>query len=253
MTLPATIDEVLAELDRIIAVSVEKNSSIAIFAYIYRRTTAEIKKAVDKQFFEDNARMAAMDVAFANLYIQAYHDYAAGLPVSACWKLAFDGAKKDLAILQHIVLGMNAHINLDLGVSASRLMVGKPLEDIKTDFMRVNDILFTLTAEMQRSLGRTSLLLFLADWMGQRNDEQLVNFSIGKARFFSWNTANHLWNASDAAECTQRTTDVDKIVAQLGYSMANPPTRGLRWVLKLIHRFESKEVKKIVAAMQQHS
>ena len=44
-------------------------------------------------------------------------------------------------ILQHLLLGMNAHINLDLGVCASELAEPGAIDAIRVDFDAVNDVL----------------------------------------------------------------------------------------------------------------
>jgi hypothetical protein len=250
MQLPTTIDEVLSELDHIIDVSVAENNSMAIFAYVYRRTTAEIKKNVQAGVFDDNERMEQFDVRFANYYIQAWHDYRNNKPVSAAWKTAFDGSKEPLCIVQHIMLGMNAHINLDLGVTAATVAEHTPLVDLKTDFMRVNTILFALTHELQSNLGKASRLLFLADWLGRRNDELLINFSIKKARDFSWVTANRIWNAYGATEKESVRKSTDKAVAMIGQELRKPKGWFLRSTIGLIRRFEEKEVSKIIRILK---
>ncbi|MDH4471435.1 MAG: DUF5995 family protein [Fluviicola sp.] len=250
MQLPTTIDEVLSELDQIIDVSVAENNSMAIFAYVYRRTTAEIKKNVQAGVFEDNKRMEQFDVRFANYYIEAWHNYRTNKPVSASWKMAFDASKEPLCIVQHIMLGMNAHINLDLGVTAATEAEHTSLVDLKTDFMRVNTILFALTNELQSNLGKASRLLFLADWLGRRNDELLINFSIKKARDFSWVTANRIWNAHGSHEKESVRMSTDKAVALIGRELRKPKGWLLRSTISLIRRFEEKDVAKIVRILK---
>jgi hypothetical protein len=250
MVYPATIDEVLAKLDEIIESSLGKNSPAAIFAYVYRRTTAEIKKGVEAGIFHDNARMEQFDVMFANYYIKAYYDYLENRDVSTSWKVSFDACAEQICIVQHITLGMNAHINLDLGVTAGHIMEGKELADLKEDFMKVNAILFTLTKEMNKSLGRVSKLLFLVNWLGRNNDELFINFSIKKARDFSWGTANMIWSAPDQQERQARILGVDGTVTALGGFLRTPKGRALRLVLGLMRRFEEKDVRKIVDGMR---
>lgn len=249
MRLPETIDEVLAELDAIIETAVQENSHAAVFAYVYRRTTAAIKHSIHSGIFEDNDRMERFDVQFANYYIRAWHDYRAGKPVSTAWKLAFDAAGEPLTIAQHITLGMNAHINLDLGVTAATMMEGKELADIKTDFMRVNTVLFSLTNELQYKLGKVSKAMFLIDWMGRRNDERLINFGIAKARDFSWVTANRIWQC-EADEKQGMIRATDRAVTLIGQQLKTPKGWWLRTTLKIVRRFEEKDVKKIIAAMR---
>ena len=250
MQLPTTIDEVLSELDHIIDVSVAENNSMAIFAYVYRRTTAEIKKNVQAGVFDDNERMEQFDVRFANYYIQTWHDYRNHKSVSAAWKMAFEASKERHCIVQHIMLGMNAHINLDLGVTAATVAEHTPLVDLKTDFMRVNTILFALTDELQSNLGKASRLLFLADWLGRRNDELIINFSIKKARDFSWVTANRIWNAYGATEKESVRKSTDKAVAIIGQELRKPKGWFLRSTINLIRKFEEKDVAKIIRILK---
>lgn len=250
MELPQTIDGVLERLDAIIDEAVERKSPHAFFAYLYRRTTAEIKRNIDNGVFEDNPRMELFDVCFANLYIRAYNDYKQKLPVSAAWKTAFDTTGHTLCISQHIVLGMNAHINLDLAVAAARISEGKQLGVLQTDFNRINAILFSLTQEMQRKLNKVSRMLYLADWAGKNSDEQLIDFSIGKARSFSWISANAIWNAP-AAKRGEVIRNLDLHVAALGTTFKRPKNYFFRQTLKLIIRYEEKDVAKIIRVMRE--
>jgi len=80
-----TIDEVLLELDLIIENSLKENSFIGIFAYVYRRTTAQIKAEIESQTFEDNVRLEKFDVSFANFFIDAHQQYKLNKPISASW------------------------------------------------------------------------------------------------------------------------------------------------------------------------
>lgn len=249
MNLPTTIDEVLLELDQIIETSLKENNSAALFAFVYRRTTAEIKKGIEAGIFDDNQRMHDFDVRFANLYIEAWRAYREGKSLSLAWKVAFDASKDKLCCLQHIILGMNAHINLDLGNAAAITMKGQEIQDLKKDFFLVNQILFSLTDEMQKGLGKVSPLLFLADWIGQRNDERLINFGMEKARSFSWRTANLIW-AEQETNAGQHLQSTDQAVALLGQFMRRPKNFFLRAVLSLIYLFEVKNVSKVVNSMK---
>lgn len=250
MELPSTIDGVLERLDAIIDESVERKSPNAFFAYLYRRTTAEIKRNIDNGVFEDNPRMEAFDVYFANLYIRAYNDYQQKKPISAAWKAAFDTSGHTLCISQHIVLGMNAHINLDLAIAAAHVSEGKQLGVLQTDFNRVNAILFSLTQEMQRKLNKVSRMLYLADWAGKNTDERLIDFSIGKARSFSWVSANTIWKAP-ATNRNEVIRNLDLHVAALGNSFKRPKNYMFRQMLRLIIRYEEKDVARVIRVMRE--
>lgn len=44
-------------------------------------------------------------------------------------------------ILQHLLLGINAHINLDLGIAAAQTSPGDDLPDLRNDFVEINRVL----------------------------------------------------------------------------------------------------------------
>src|SRR5688572_30447251 len=115
-----TIDEVLTHLDVIVAQASQERGRAGYFAALYRGVTARVRDGINRGDFEDGERMARLDVAFANRYLEALHRFRAGEPTSKCWQIAFTSAARWRPIvLQHLLLGMNAHINLDLGVSAA--------------------------------------------------------------------------------------------------------------------------------------
>jgi hypothetical protein len=122
--MPATsIDEVLVELDVIIKACRERGSADGYFAALYRRVTAEVKAGIARAGFEDGARMEQLDVAFANRYLDAWTHKEQGVRITESWEVAFDCSRDYWpVVLQHLLLGMNAHINLDLGIAAA--MVG---------------------------------------------------------------------------------------------------------------------------------
>jgi hypothetical protein len=253
MAIPAqSIGEVLDELDRIIDSSVEENNYLGIFAYVYRRTTAQIKQAILEKQFEDNARMEMMDVAFANLYLTAYKNYTDNLDCSYSWNVAFSAKDDRLSIMQHLLLGMNAHINMDLGIAAAEVSTGETLPELKNDFMKVNHILNKLTNEMQDRVSKVSRLMIILDWMGKSTDEKIVNFSMVKARDHAWNLAGILAGA-ESDERKSAIEVADRTIAALGNIIINPPGILLKMALRLIASFEEKEVKTIIAKLREDS
>jgi hypothetical protein len=251
MAIPAkTIDEVLTELDLIIESTVVDNNFLGIFAYVYRRTTAQIKQAIREQQFEDNARMELLDVAFANLYLTAFHSYATDKNCSAAWQAAFSAKHEKITILQHVMLGMNAHINLDLGIAAATIAPGKEITGIKNDFMKVNQILSELTNEMQQRVSKVSGLMFILDWTGNNTDEKFINFSMVKARQQAWNLAGILANLSEPEKETVISV-TDQTIAGLANMLKSPKSKLVKLLLKFIAKFEEKDVKKIIDKMKE--
>lgn len=248
--LPTTIDDVLVTLDGIIAETVAENNFLGIFAYVYRRTTAQVKAAILRGDFEDNERMERMDVAFANLYIAAYRKFQLEEKISKSWRVAFEAKDEPITLIQHLMLGMNAHINFDLGIAAATVAPGAQIHAIENDFMKVNDILASLTNEMQYKMGKVSFFMFLLDWIGKRRDEEIINFNMIKARNQAWKFALQLAQITDTAERQLHTSQKDEIISSLGSLLRRPPTRLLRSVLQFINYFELKEVRQIIHQLQ---
>ncbi|MCU0371020.1 MAG: DUF5995 family protein [Bacteroidales bacterium] len=244
-----TIEEVLEKLDIIIAESVKNNDQLGYFAYIYRRTTAQIKQAIIDKKFEDNERMEKFDVEFATKYLQAYRDFHEGRPVCRPWAVAFDIKITRLTVLQHIILGMNAHINYDLGMTASEFSENGRIDDLKNDFMRVNDVLASLVDELQVKVGRVSRLMFLLDWIGKRSDEAVMNFSMEKARQQAWNFGKSLV-ASKEHEKKLRMSEVEEFTGNLGELVKHPPGRFFKFIIRLIYFFEVRDVKKVITELE---
>lgn len=248
MSRATTIQEVLDQLDEIIGESIANNSRTGYFAYVYRRTTAEIAKELSLGNFENPQRLERMDVTFANLYLDAYKQYKNNLPVSGAWVFAFTNAHEPLTILQHIMMGMNAHINLDLGIATAASMNGQDIREIENDFNKVNDILFQITNELQDRLGRVSPLMFLLDIIGKNSDEKIIDFSMRKAREQAWNSANLLWSLGDAhnKEAIER---MDHFVVELGKKIKSPPSSMVKYILKFIQKFEKEQVGVVISRL----
>jgi len=248
-SMPKTIDEVLHRLDEIIQESIQEKTYLCLFAYVYRETTAEVKKAIECGRFEDPERMEKMDVIFANLYIYAYENYKNKLEVSKCWDHTFNAQRKRLAVMQHVMLGMNAHINHDLSVAAAQVANGEQIISLKNDFMIINDILSELIDRIQDSLGRISVPMKIIDIVGRRYDEKIINFSIRKARDFAWLNAMELALLKNEFLETRK-KQIDLRVMEFSRMIMRPPGRPLRMMLKVISFFETKNPDKIIKKLQ---
>src|SRR5215510_8881564 len=84
-----------------------------LFLGTYLRTTAAVGQAVDRGAFEDPRWVEEWDVVFAQLYLEALDASLTDGPISRPWRLAFDAPAR-LHPLQHVLLGVNAHVNYDL-------------------------------------------------------------------------------------------------------------------------------------------
>ena len=242
MAFPETIDEVLAQLDTIISQTKTNASRAGYFAILYREVTAGVKLAIEEDFFEDGSRMEKLDVRLANRYLGAFVQYQAGENPGRSWLIAFDATKRtDLLILQHLFLGMNAHINLDLGIAAATVAPGKEIKALRKDFFRINTILFSLIDTIQDRLSRISPLYGWLDTFGGIKDERFADFSMARARGQAWNLANLLAPLPDENRPLVIQT-TDKVVAGLATLITKPKLRLNRWVLRWMLSLEPDDI-----------
>ena len=83
------------------------------FHATYLRTTIAVAEAIRGGGFIDPEWAERWDVTFASLYLDALEVATSGGQPTRPWQIAF-GAPRDLPALNHVLLGMNAHINFDL-------------------------------------------------------------------------------------------------------------------------------------------
>jgi hypothetical protein len=217
-----TIDQVIARLDAIIAEARRRGGREGYFAALYKRVTVRVRDGIAAGEFEDGARMARLDVIFANRYLEAYALHAAGAPTTRCWGAAFEAAPlwRPL-VLQHLLVGMNAHINLDLGIAAARTAPGAALAGLRPDFERINVILAELTTTVKQEMEGVWPALRLIDHLADREENAIVNFSIDKARDAAWSLAQRLAPLALEEQATL-IVSTDAWVADLGQMIANP-------------------------------
>lgn len=188
-----TIDDVVARLDTILAETVKDSSRLAYFASLYREMTLAVKAGISNGLFQDGARMEVLDVTFAQRYFDAYDAHKAGRTPTGAWAVAFRAAQSPWPmILQHLLLGINAHINLDLGIAAARIAPGTEIESLRHDFDQINAIIASLTDGVQSEIDELSPLVRWFDRFGRRVDEWIANFSIQVARKGAWDLATRL-------------------------------------------------------------
>lgn len=243
-----TIDDVLARLEEHIAHARRERSRLAYFAVLYHGVTLKIKELILAGHFDDGARMERLDVAFASRYLDALDKYTRGLPVSRCWLAAFKAAEAWPPIaLQHLLLGINAHINLDLGVAAAQVSPGDGLPALRKDFDAINNILCAMIDDVQDKLAVVSPWMTLLDRAGCRTDEEVLNFSINKARDAAWRVAEKLAPLGPA-EIEAEIARLDHRVCVISH-LVRYPTVKIRLVNFLVRLSEGNDVPRIIDAL----
>lgn len=188
-----TITEVIQQLDLIIKNSKQKSSPLGYFAALYRKVTIAVKDKIGTGYFEDDERMERLDVVFASRYLAAYEQYQKGEEPTKSWMVTFEKGKDNrLIVLQHLLLGMNAHINLDLGIAAAEITTAATIEDLKGDFNKINDLLAYLTKDVESELSQIWTPLIWILKRTRKVDDFLIGFNMKLARNGAWKFAKKL-------------------------------------------------------------
>lgn len=183
------VDQVIAEIQKIIDWSKKTESPIGYFAALYKRTTIAIRGAIQAGRFESGSRMVRIDEIFANRYFEAVnaHRDSTGTPTQV-WQVAFrdkDG-HKPLIILQHLMTAMNAHINLDLGVITATEIDGASSESLHKDFIAINTILASQVPDVLKALDRISPSFKKNRKLLKSRDADLIDAGLNGFRDNAW-------------------------------------------------------------------
>jgi len=188
-----TIDEVIARLDDTIARSIREQDRLGYFAALYRKVTIKVKEGIAEGRFENGPLMERLDVTFANRYLEAVDQFRSGRQPTGCWLVSFKAAAAwRPIILQQLLLGMNAHINYDLGIAAAEIAPGDELPSLQHDFNEINTILASLVEQVESEINEVSPWINLLDHIDPKADRAIVNFSMDKARSCAWALATTL-------------------------------------------------------------
>jgi Family of unknown function (DUF5995) len=241
-----SIDEVITQLSDIIDRSRSESIRIGYFATLYRKVTISVRQGVLNRRFEDGARMERLNVNFANRYLEAYELHRNGETPTSSWQISFEAAGHwRPLILQHLLLGANAHINLDLGIAAVETSPGDQLPQLKQDFDLINKILADLVQPVQDKIGDVSPWIGFLERIDPSADDAIINFSMARARASAWNFAvrlNSLGENERIAAMKQR----DQEIAALGRLVYKPPGVLLNLGIMAIRLRESNDIAKVI-------
>jgi Family of unknown function (DUF5995) len=208
---PDGVDDVTDRLNVIVEQARRENSRVAYFAVLYRLMTEAIRAGLEAGRYEDPARLARLTSIFAGRYFDALERFRGNQTAALSWDEAFRAtADWRPVVVQHLLLGVNAHINYDLGIAAVQAAPGAELQSLRRDFDAINDAFGSLIDRVEEALARIWPSLRLLDLLGGRKEEQIINFSIRHARAAAWAAAERLVLLdSDAQAAELRRIDLE--------------------------------------------
>ena len=190
----ALVERMAAALDDLTA----EGDAARFFLGTYLRITLAVGAAIDEGRFEDPDWVAAWDVDFAELYLDAL---AAARTAPGTeprpWQLAF-GADPGLPPEAHVLLGVNAHINYDLPQSMVRVIPPADMADADLvarrhrDHEAIDGVLATQVAVEDRALHAAGGRRTLLDRAAAPANRMAVRMFLGESRRRVWANTQQL-------------------------------------------------------------
>ena len=244
-----TIDEVIEQLEIIIQQTLKNENPMGYFAVLYHQVTVNVKAGITNGYYADGKRMEMLDIVFANRYLNAYAKFQQGLPCTQSWQYAFETTKKFWpTVLQNLLLGINAHINLDLGIAAVQTCPSQGIDALKDDFDKINNVLAGLVAQVEESMIAIWPTLKYILQKVAKMDSFLINFSMEEARNGAWKFATEL-AVLNSAQQEEAIAARDKRIATIAL-LINKPGFFISSLFMFIRIGEIGSVSKKMQALQ---
>jgi hypothetical protein len=245
------LEDVVDDLDVIIERAIQDRSALGIFPSMYRAVTVGVQEAVRVGFFNHNEAMEQLSVVFADRYLDAYSAMREDRAVTEAWRVSFAAAMepKRRMVVQHLLSGMTAHINLDLGIATASVAAEDP-ESMYVDFFRVNQMLYEQVNGFQQMLNGVSSRMGWLDRIGGTLDERLAQIGIGGARERAWYLAIDLIDKPDRTD--QIISARDHETAHLESLILDGVVRA-RTISRVIASTEPSDVRVVINAFLEPS
>jgi hypothetical protein len=250
---PATLDDVIAALGDVVDDAHRRGDRRGLFATVYHRSTFALRTALKDGSFDDPGRIEQLAVVFACRYLEACEAHEAGSAPSGPWRYAFARAAEDGHLaLQHVLLGINAHIAFDLGLATSSIGRSGALASLRRDFFLVDGILTPLIDRVQRDLEGVSPRLVHLDRATGRRAERLVVVSLVRARRRAW----HMARRYEAAPAERRPALLARWhdrVLRTATRICPPSGRAAPWsagLVRWVHHAEERDVRLVLDALR---
>jgi hypothetical protein len=247
-----TIKEVIEALQSLIDWSIRAESRLGYFAALYKRITIAVGTAIEQGAFENGPRMERFDVAFAMRYFDAVngHFHPGQFPKPArAWQVTFDGAHRPQPIIvQHMFVGVVAHILLDLGIVAREFIPQLPI--FRNDFNTINAVLASQVNGVVEDINELSPALADVYAVLQQNQIFVINEAVRDLRDSAWRFGALL--ATEPAFLRPSTIWVrDRQVARQEELIYDPPslTGLIASMIRTIGERESRDVVKNLRAL----
>lgn len=201
-----------------------------IFQRCYGMMSSNMARAIEEGRFADAHWVERLMLRFAEYYYDALELYEQNHPdTPAVWRQVHEAAhNKRLHVMQHLLLGINAHINYDLPLALyDGLHIEWPAlsetdrKTRQTDHETVNLIIAeTIDSVQDNVIEPRSPLMALVDRIMGRMDEWLLSQLISGWRGEVWRVAIELLTADNPEQRTAIRQVQEKKVLERGRELA---------------------------------
>jgi len=212
----------VAALEEILDWSRRHESRLGYFAALYWHVEVTLEEALKNGQFDHPEWIEALNTVFFQRYLDAAAHFRAGEPATAAWQVAFDAlASPHYVVVQHLLLGANAHIDFDLAIATAEAIRPADMAAFRPDYDRMNGLLESLVNDLNAELSRVWPLLKWISRIGGPAEDAVIGFSMRLAREDAWNEAQ-LLSAMDPAKRDAAIKVHDAKVAALARDIEGP-------------------------------
>lgn len=247
-----SVPEVINHFDWLESYFFDHNDLRGVFTTAYLHITRSLNEALKANDFLNNSWSHSYLIRFVNLYRIALLNYEISdfSRVPKSWRKSFELAdKKEGLIIQHLLLGINAHINHDLAIALYDVKIDPDRDQKYSDHIQINLILEKATIGLKEIVAKkyAPILERLDRGFGSIDDE-ITAFSIPKAREHAWSFSIALTAARSDIEREILRKSLDEQAAVLSNLIMASPTKDprfikvvnvLKWADRKIDRFIS--------------
>ncbi len=221
-----TLDDVVSCFSTLERKFNEKQDKRAIFTTAYLTITRAMKEAIEARRFGDDEWVDIYLRSFARLYMEALRAYEEGNMerVPRAWRVAFDlAAAREGLVIQHLVLGINAHVNHDLPFALVNAGIDPDRPRRYDDHTSVNLVLGATLDALQDHVERLySPVLRLFDNILGRWDDEFSFMMVRNARENAWQACLQLVGAQSDDEREVARQQVNEASGALAEMIVRP-------------------------------